>query len=285
VNDPLKAVVSASRRTDLVASFPEWLASALKSRRAAVLGPAGGAYQVDLAPEKVHTVVLWSKDFGNLLRNGHRLRDRLAVYDQIYLHFTVTGLGGSALEPGAPSYLEALAQLPGLIGIAGDPRRVSVRFDPVVFWEEEGTVRSNLPVFEAVSRAAASAGLRDIRMSFAQWYGKAKRRAAARGLAFIDPPDEEKRARAAGMAAFAAAHGLVLHACCQQVLAGVPGLEPSASNDGRLHEELHPRREAVSFRKDRGQRTDCRCTESRDIGSYSQACPHGCVYCYANPKI
>lgn len=268
-----------------MASFPEWLASALGSRRAEVFGPGGGVYQVDLAPDKVHTVVLWSKDFGNLLRNGHGLRDRLAAYDHFYLHVTVTGLGGTALEPGAPPYLEALAQLPGLVDFVGDPRRVSVRFDPVVFWEEKGTVRSNLPVFEEVARAAASAGIRDIRTSFAQRYGKAKRRAAAKGLAFIDPPGEEKRARAAGMAAFAAAHGLVLHACCQPALAGVPGIEPSACIDGRLLEELHPGREPVSFRKDRGQRADCRCTESRDIGSYGQACPHGCVYCYANPKI
>ncbi|MDH4198294.1 MAG: DUF1848 domain-containing protein, partial [Candidatus Aminicenantes bacterium] len=29
---------------------------------------------------------------------------------------------------------------------------------------------------------------------------------------------------------------------------------------------------------------DCLCTESVDIGSYAQSCPHSCVYCYANPR-
>ncbi|MCK4557835.1 MAG: DUF1848 family protein [Candidatus Aminicenantes bacterium] len=33
------------------------------------------------------------------------------------------------------------------------------------------------------------------------------------------------------------------------------------------------------------QRAECRCTESIDIGSYTQSCPHSCLYCYANPRV
>jgi len=278
-------VISASRRTDLVASFPEWLAAALRARRAVLIGPRGRAVEIDLSPAEVHTLVLWSKDFSNLLRNAHGLRDLLAAYGQVYLHFTITGLGGTAVEPGAPPTDQALAQLPGLAALAGDPRRVSVRFDPVVFWSDGGTVRTNLGEFPSIAAAAAGVGLKDIRTSFAQWYGKAKRRAAACRLAFVDPSGEAKRANAAGLARIAAAHGLVLHACSQPALAGVPGIVASACIDGALLGSLHPRREKVSQRKDRSQRPDCLCTESKDIGSYTQACPHGCVYCYANPIV
>lgn len=278
-------MISASRRTDLVASFPEWLAVALRARRAVLIGPRGRTVEIDLSPAEVHTLVLWSKDFSNLLRNAHGLRDLLAAYAQVYLHFTITGLGGTAIEPGAPPTGQALAQLPGLAALAGDPRRVSVRFDPVVYWSDGGTVRTNLGEFPGLAAAAAGVGLRDIRTSFAQWYGKAKRRAAARRLAFVDPPDEAKRANAAGLARIAAAHGLVLHTCSQPALAGVPGTVASACIDGALLGSLHPRREEASRRKDRSQRPDCLCTESKDIGSYTQACPHGCVYCYANPSL
>ena len=232
----------------------------------------------------MHTVVLWSKDFSNLLRNEHGLRDLAAAYDQVYLHFTVTGLGGTAVEPGVPGPRAALAQLAELTALAGHPQRVSVRFDPVLFWEEDGAVSSNFSFFEEVASSAAAQGVKDIRMSFAQWYGKAARRAAARRFPFFVPSDEDERARAAELAAIAAAHGLTLHVCCQPGLAGVPGVKPSACIDGRLLESLHPGREPASRRKDRGQRAGCLCTESKDIGSYTQACPHGCVYCYANPR-
>jgi hypothetical protein len=228
--------------------------------------------------------VLWSKDFRKLLENAHGLRDLLAAHGQIYLHFTVTGLGGTAAEPAVPPWREALTQLTGLAALAGDPRRVSVRFDPLLFWQDGGRVRSNLVIFPELAEIVAARGIQDIRMSFAQWYGKARRRAAARGFLYIDPPDGEKRARAADLATTAKAHGLVLHACCQPLLAGIPGIRPSACIDGGILEALHPRREPVSRRKDRGQRGDCLCTESKDIGSYAQACPHSCVYCYANPS-
>jgi hypothetical protein len=279
----MKTVISASRRTDLVAFFPEWLAAALRNKGVRVAGPRGRARDVDLDPRSVHTVVLWSKNFRNLIRNASGLRDLLGEYDQLFLHFTVTGLGGTPVEAGSPLPSAALAQLSALAGIAGRPERVTVRLDPVLSWRDGGSVRSNREFFGTLADAAAGCGVRDVRMSFAQWYKRARARAAARGFAFIDPPEEEKRAVAAELAAAAAERGLTLHACTQPLLAGVPGIRLSACIDGRLLERLHPERAPASRRKDAGQRAGCLCTESRDIGSYAQSCPHGCVYCYANP--
>jgi hypothetical protein len=283
--ETMRTVISASRRTDLVSFFPKWLAEALRKREATVIGPSGRAHTVDLSPDAVHTLVLWSKDFSNVLRNEAGLRTRLAAYDQVYLHFTVTGLGGTMIEPGAPPFLDGLAQLPRLVELAGHPRRVSLRFDPLLFWREGGRIVGNERHFAAAAAAAAAAGIVDLRFSFAQWYRKARLRAARRGFPFHDPPEEEKRAVAARLAAAAGGHNLKLYACSQSFLSGIGGIEPSACIEGRLLSELHPRAEPASPKKDRSQRAECLCTESRDIGSYTQPCPHGCVYCYANPAV
>jgi hypothetical protein len=141
----MKKIISASRRTDLVAFFPEWLASAVDREEAKIYGPSGHTYTVDLSPQNVHTVVLWSKNFENLIDNNFKLKDVLRKYDQLYLHFTITGLGGSFMEQGVPHPAVALSQLDDLVTIVGTPRRVSIRFDPIIWMSVSvslsGTIR------------------------------------------------------------------------------------------------------------------------------------------------
>jgi hypothetical protein len=280
-------VISASRRTDLVAFYPEWLARAARDGAARVVSPSGrrarADLDADLRPEAVHTLVLWSKDFSNLLGNAHGLADALRTYEQVYTLFTVSGLGGTRIEPGAPPPNQALAQLPALIAFVGDARRVSIRFDPVVHWTEGGWPFTNLDAFEDVAEAASRAGIEDLRISFAQWYRKAIRRARLSGFDFVDPAEETKIEAAARMSELASGLGLRLWACSQAFLTRAPGVRPSACIDGRRLAELHPRRLPAPTVKDRSQRAECGCTVSVDIGSYTQACPHACLYCYANP--
>ena len=278
-------VISASRRTDLVASFDAWLADGIRQGQVKVHGPSGRTYTVDIAPERVHTFVLWSKDFDNLIRNRSGLLDGLRRYPQLYLHFTITGLGGSPWERGVPEPARALSQLDPLIRLAGSPERISLRFDPVVSWEERGGVRTNLHYFETLAPELSRREIKTVRISFAQWYRKARRRAEKYGVTYVDPDPGEKLEQARTLAGIAQAHGLQLFACSQDFLTAVPGIRPSACIDGRLLQELHPGQAPVSARQDKTQRKECRCTESVDIGSYAQPCPQSCLYCYANPAL
>jgi hypothetical protein len=279
----MKTVISASRRTDLPAGHPGWLAEALARGEVSFRAPRGRVRTIDLRPDSVHTIVLWSKDFSRLLAEESGLRSALRPYRQLYFLFTITGLGGSIVEPDGPIPAQAFKQIPPLVELAGDPRRVSLRFDPVVHWREGGAVRHNLDFFEGLAAEASQNGIEDIRTSFAQWYGRTIRRARNKSFEFVDPPDEEKAALAARLAGIASSRGLRLHACAQDFLSGIPGLFPSACIDGRFLAVLHPDGEPAREAKDRSQRPACGCTESVDIGSYAQACPHGCVYCYADP--
>jgi len=281
----MKKIVSASRRTDLIAFFPDGLARAFREQKARIRGPRGRAYEADLTPSAVHTIVLWSKDFSPLIGDAHGIRRAVEAYDQMYLLFTVTGLGGTFIEKGAPAPAAALSQLPALVALAGNPKRVSLRFDPVVFWREGPAIRNNLPFFAEAAEQAAGAGIEDIRFSFTQWYGKSLRRARLHGFDYADPGESEKIEAASGLAETARRWKLTLHACGQNFLTRVPGIRASACIDGKLLRDLHPRKEEASMVKDKSQRGECGCTESVDIGSYAQACPHGCLYCYANPHV
>ncbi len=279
----MKSVISISRRTDIVAFFPAWLADRLKAGNVRVLGPSRHIFPVNLAPESVHTLVFWSKNFANLLNNVSGLRELLSSYDQLYCHFTITGLGGTAIERGTPEPEETLGQLPELVELVGNPLRISLRFDPLLYWTEEDDVRTNEPFFARIAAAASEAGIRDIRFSFTQWYRKAKERAHRRAFSYCDPPEERKKEVARALANEASKRNLRLYACSQEFLNEIEGIRTAGCIDGALLEELHPRREPVARRKDRSQRKSCRCTESKDVGSYTQICPHCCVYCYANP--
>lgn len=278
-------VISASRRTDLVAFFPAWLAAVLSEEKARVYGPSGHIYNVDLKPNSVHTIVLWSKNFQNLIEDRFDLAGILKKYNQIYCHFTITGLGGTHIEQAVPLPSESLLQLERIIGIVGNPDRVSIRFDPILFWKEKERIETNLKYFEVLAPRLNSMGIRHIRFSFAQWYGKSKRRAEKHGLSYVDLFLEEKRKKALYLAELASKWDIELFACSQGFLTSVPGVKPSACIDGSLLQKLHPYQEVASMRKDKTQRKDCLCTESVDIGSYTQSCPHCCLYCYANPKI
>lgn len=280
-----KKVISASRRTDLVAFFPKDLSRVLEEEKACVLGPSGHTYTVDLSPDRVHTIVLWSKNFENLIENRFNLRKRLKKYGQLYFHFTVTGLGSTFLESGVPLPEKALLQLEPLLKVAGRPERISVRFDPIVRWTEEGRIKTNLYFFQDLASALASKGIRTVRFSFAQWYRKSKRRAEKAGFFYLDPSREEKKKDAAVLVSIAQAHGIRLYSCSQNFLTEVDGILPSSCIDGALLQRFHPLGEEASTIKDKSQRSECGCTESVDIGSYTQTCPHCCLYCYANPKL
>ncbi len=273
-------VICASRRTDLPGRYPSWLAASLRSNTAYVRQPYTGRLRsVDLSPQHVHSLVLISKDYGPLLRDEAGLWTALRAYDQVACQLTVTGLGGTRLEPGVPRAETALAQIRPLVDRLG-PERVTLRFDPIVHWVEGGEVVGNLPWAEAIFAAAGQAGLRQVRLSFAQAYAKMKRR----GLEWHDPTPAEKQKIAASLVRLAQGLSLELLGCCQPALAEA-GIRPAGCIDGEALTRTHPRGRRAMSTKDKGQRGDCLCSASIDIGSYDMACPNGCLYCYANPHL
>ncbi len=282
----MKQVVSLSRRTDLIAFYPEWLAKVLGEEEACFFHHGKRTtIRVGLSSDRVHTLVFWSKNFKNLLENRFGLKDLIKEYSQTYFHFTITGLGRTFLEPLAPTVSEAFGQIEPLLVIAGRPERISIRFDPIVFWYEGDELKTNLDFFKLLASKIGPLGIRTVRFSFTQWYKKSVARARRASLKFYDLDYRGKVEAVKRLTETADKYDLELWSCSQREIACLPGIKASACIDGAWLSELHPTREPASTIKDKTQRKDCLCTESIDIGSYTQSCPTACLYCYANPRI
>lgn len=256
-----KQVLSASRRTELLGHYPDVFAARLE----------------EIGAARVHSVVVWSKDPRHLLSHA-RLREALRGVGQLFLQWTVTGLGGTLLEPDVPAAEEQCALLPEMVSFLGDSRRLHWRYDPLIAVRRGGERVSNLDLslFRQLAEAFARHGVPAVHTSFATAYPKVLRRMQAAGVE-LERPDPAARARVLeGMEAAAGALGLRLIACCE------PGRPVGRCIDGALLSALHPEGEPCRTDRPRGQRERCGCTASLDIGHYLP-CPNRCLYCYAHP--
>ena len=136
-------VISASRRTDIPAFYLEWFMDRIARGSFEVTNPYNRKVSVIPAtPEKVHTIVFWSKDFGPFLKDG--IGDRLLQHGfHLFFNFTLNSQV-PLLEPRVPSLDARLRQLEELSNRFG-PRVIHWRFDPICFYRSEnGDLQHNL---------------------------------------------------------------------------------------------------------------------------------------------
>lgn len=257
----LKKVISASRRIDMVGCFPQETAEMLAAK---------------CPPEKIHSLVIWTKNPNNMF-NHSALHAQILKYDQLFVHFTVTGMGQTRLEPRVPTLTRAMKFLPELIELVGLPERIRFRFDPIVHLKmPDGSEFTNLPVFREIAPQLKACGIRNVSISWMSVYKKVKARLARHNIEIIPISQAQIVAEAGQLTTIAENHRLTLHFC------SIPELPVSRCIDGTALSALHPNQEVCSQKRARGQRKLCGCTESWDIGWY-HPCSHGCLYCYANP--
>lgn len=259
----LKTVLSASRRTELTAHYPDLLAHRIE----------------EFGLHRVHTLVIWSKDPRNLLRH-RRLHEVVSAIPQVFVHWTMTGLGGTLLEPGVPRPGILLPFLPELTAWLGGPERLHWRYDPLleVRWKNRTLGNLDPEVFAGLAQEFARHGVATVHTSFATLYPKVVRRFANAGLVAREPSPGQQEELLDALAERAARLGLRMLTCNH------PGHPRKACIDGELLSRLHPQGEPCSTRRARGQRTLCGCTESYDLCHYLR-CPNGCLYCYAQPSV
>ncbi len=225
-------------------------------------------------PSKVHSLVLWTKFAAAVLLP--EMRQTLSQFDNLYIHLTVTGLGGTEVEPQAPAWEDTFSALPGLIEFTGGPENIKLRVDPIFRARRGANLYDNLDLVREILARGASLGIKRCVTSFACYYPKVKNRMTGAGFALHAHSHEEQAEIWRELSLYAAKLGIRLDACA------VPGAPESRCIDAEVLADLHPGKLACSSFQPR-TREQCGCTHSIDVGGYyTKACYTGCVYCYAN---
>jgi hypothetical protein len=243
---------------------------------------------VPSSPDRVHTIVFWSKNFGPFLEENYGEQLLKQGY-HLFFNFTINS-DSIDLEPNVPPLSKRLRQLEQLCQRFGS-ETINWRFDPLCFFKKgAGPLQDNLNEFCDIAAKAAECGIVRCITSFMDHYPKIRRRLSTRpGFAFIDPMLEKKIEIVGKMEKDLAAGNIHLSVCCEKdLLEAIPqssSITGSSCIPGEIIQKLFGGR--LSLKKDTGQRVKagCGCTVSTDIGSYRlQACYHNCLFCYANPS-
>lgn len=272
-------IISASRRTDLPAYYSEWLMNRIRAGYCLVPNPFNRRQvtRVSLLPCDVEAFVFWTRDARPMMgflreldEMGHRYMFLVTLVDY-----------PRALGPGDLPVEAAIDMVRRLANAIG-PDRVVWRYDPIVF--------SNVTdrAFH-IARFGYLAGnlrgsTRRVIVSGMSLYRKNRGRLQelSRDGIVIKPKGEIVESEIAkllsAMVETAGANGIELVSCAEALDWRRFGVEPGRCIDNELIGRVFGVR--VDGRKDPGQRPECRCVVSRDIGVYD-TCIRGCPYCYA----
>ena len=264
-------ILSASRRTDIPNYYSEWLARRFRAGFLCVRNPMNfrQVSRITLNPNVIDCIVFWTKNPAPMLPYLDEYRRYM-----YYFQFTLTGYGKD-IEPGLPDkrriLIPAFCELADRIG----RDRVIWRYDPI-FLSDHYTLDYHVKAFTRIAEALAGRTRRVV-ISFLDDYEKTKRN--MKGINIQGLTKEKMRRLAHSFAVIAGRYGMEIQTCAEKIDLSEYGITHGACIDREYIEHLLGCR--LRAGKDHGQRPECRCIESVEIGSY-HTCRNGCRYCYAN---
>jgi hypothetical protein len=295
-----KTVISASRTRDLVRCAPGLLARMLSGAAPVRFARTPALRRLD--PGETGALVLWTKDAGNIVDHAP-LGDALSRFIEggrriVVLNLTITGLGGSILEPGIPD-AAAVVRTAARVLASGlvRPEAVIMRYDPLISVAARRAAVTNMDpaLFGRIAGRCADLGVRRIKVSSVDYgYAHVPKRLSFHGIEPVRVKDESVLALIDDMMRISEKLGMRLDVCCNPERR--VDEETDGCVDGRMINRLlerngSPCRVTERLHNDVGrQRKTCRCTYSADIG-YSPDVPGcfggdgACLYCYSQRTL
>jgi DNA repair photolyase len=306
-------IISASRSTDIPAFFAKWLFKRLEKGYCTWYNPFNKSQPYFVSFKNTKVIVFWTKNPEPIIPYLEKL-DQIGI--NYYFQFTLNDYEHEGFEPNIPKIekrIETFKKLSGLIG----KEKVIWRFDPLIL-SEKLNVRDLLTKIWTVGNQIK--GYTDkLVFSFADInvYKKVQNnlirettlysKENLEGAEFTNDNVEEfiiglNKIREAWQKD---GWEIELATCSEKIDLAKYNIEHNKCIDGTLMAKLFSDdsdlmyfltygklpekiynlfdKQSVNIQnmKDKGQRKECGCIFSKDIGMYD-TCKHHCVYCYAN---
>lgn len=262
-------IISASRRTDIPSFYSDWFINRLNEGYVLVPHPRNlnQLSKISLKKEDVDCIVFWTKDAKPLFDKI----DKLDGY-KFYFQHTITSYQKD-LEPNMRRKSEILDTFIEMSKTLGSNRMVW-RYDPILL-NDKYTEEYHYEYFEKFC-AKLQGYTKKCVISFLDLYGSVSENINGLG---IYTPDKETRLRMASrLSEVALKYDIELESCSEEIDLTPYGVKKSSCIDKNLIEEVIGYE--LDVKKDSGQRENCGCVKSAEVGQYN-TCIHGCKYCYA----
>ncbi len=280
-------IISASRVSDIPAFYLRWLTDKFKffnfiNKR----NPYNGKIEV-ISLKKVRLIVFWTK-------NPQEYQDKLLFFDKkginYYFQYTLNDYEKEKLEPGLPGLDERIENFIKLSKSIGKGK-IIWRFDPLILGQGL-TVDILLNRIKNIGEKINPFSEKLV-ISFVdiEKYKKVKKRMKD----FREFTEEEMKEFAEKLHRLNEKWNLKIATCAEKIDLGKFDIQHNKCIDDELIIRLfkndkilmdyvkaeNKNREKVYKKlKDKGQRKECGCIKSKDIGTYG-SCQYNCIYCYA----
>lgn len=286
-------IISASRATDIPAFFAKWLHNRLQAGYMRWINPFNTNQVQYISFSQTRLIIFWSKNPEPLIQYLPEFDIRGIHY---YFQFTINDYQKEGLEPNIPPLTQRIATFKSLSEKLGK-KHVIWRYDPLIL---VGSLTID-NLIDRISRVAEM--LQDFTeklvISFADisLYKKVYNKLARKNIDYREFTPELMLEVAERLHKLNREWGFKITTCAENIDLEAYGIEHNRCVDDNLMVKLYRNDNMLMdflgyepdlfgdsswiYLKDKGQRKDCGCIVSKDIGMYD-TCHHLCAYCYAN---
>lgn len=286
-NKKIKAIcpeiISASRATDIPAFYSEWFIENFKKGYIIWRNPFNGK-EIYVSFKNTRAIVFWSK-------NPKPIIDKLQYFDKLKINYyfliTLNDYKKENLERNLPylnDRIKTFIRLSKLIG----KEKVLWRYDPIL-------LGGNITVPEILKRIKIIGDkihiwTEKLIISFIDIlkYKKVQKNLKKSGNSLIRELNKQEMCEIAkGLYKMNKEWGINIATCSESVDLFEYDIKHNKCIDDELMKKIFNHDKVLmeflnqKDLKDGGQRKDCGCIKSKDIGMYD-SCIYNCVYCYAN---